>query len=40
VSRRYSWRDAAEAHREVAKGHTRGKISMVVDDDLAAALEV
>ncbi|HWG12315.1 MAG TPA: NADP-dependent oxidoreductase [Streptosporangiaceae bacterium] len=40
VSHRYSWRDAAEAHRVVAEGHTRGKISLVVDDDLAAALEV
>jgi NADPH:quinone reductase-like Zn-dependent oxidoreductase len=40
VSRQYSWRDAAEAHREVAKGHTRGKIGLIVDDDLAAALEV
>jgi NADPH:quinone reductase-like Zn-dependent oxidoreductase len=40
VSRRYSWRDAAQAHREVAEGHTRGKIGLIVDDDLAAALEV
>ena len=40
VSRQYSWRDAAQAHREVAKGHTRGKIGLIVDDDLAAALEV
>jgi len=40
VSRRYSWRDAAEAHREVARGHTRGKIGLIVDDNLAAALEV
>jgi NADPH:quinone reductase-like Zn-dependent oxidoreductase len=40
VSRRYSWRDVAEAHREVGRGHTRGKVALVVDDDLAAALEV
>jgi len=40
VSRQYSWRDAAEAHREVAKGHTRGKVGLIVDDNLAAALEV
>ena len=40
VSRRYSWQDAAEAQREVARGHTRGKIGLIVDDDLAAALEV
>ncbi len=40
VSRQYSWRDAAEAHREIARGHTRGKIALIVDDNLAAALEV
>jgi len=40
ASRRYSWRDAAQAHREVARGHTRGKIGLIVDDNLAAALEV
>ena len=36
----YSWRDAAEAHRVVGQGHTRGKIALVVDDDLAAALDL
>jgi NADPH:quinone reductase-like Zn-dependent oxidoreductase len=40
VSRRYSWRDFAGAQRQVAEGHTRGKISLVVDDDLAASLEL
>ncbi|HEX3752657.1 MAG TPA: NADP-dependent oxidoreductase [Streptosporangiaceae bacterium] len=40
VSGRYSWQDAAEAQRQVARGHTRGKIGLVVDDDLAAELEV
>lgn len=40
VSRRYSWRDAAEAHREIARGHTRGKSVLVVDDNLAAGLGI
>jgi NADPH:quinone reductase-like Zn-dependent oxidoreductase len=40
VSGRYSWQDAAQAHRVVGEGHTRGKVVLVVDDDLAAALEV
>lgn len=37
---RYSWSDAAQAHREVERGHTQGKIALIVDDDLAAALGV
>ncbi len=36
VSRAFYWKDAAAAHREVEKGHTRGKLALVVDDDLAA----
>jgi NADPH:quinone reductase-like Zn-dependent oxidoreductase len=40
VSRRYFWQDAAEAHREAEQGHTRGKLVLIVDEDLAAALEV
>jgi hypothetical protein len=40
VSARYYWQDAANAQRKVAEGHTRGKIVLVVDDDLAAELEV
>jgi NADPH:quinone reductase-like Zn-dependent oxidoreductase len=40
IARRYYWHDAAAAHREVEKGHTRGKIVLIVDDDLAAELEV
>src|SRR5499427_3816923 len=36
----YFWHNAAEAHREVEKGHTEGKLALVVDDDLAAELEV
>jgi hypothetical protein len=31
---------AAAAHREVETGHTRGKLVLIVDDDLAAAIEV
>jgi NADPH:quinone reductase len=37
---RYFWHDAAQAHEEVERGHTRGKLVLVVDEDLAAALEV
>jgi NADPH:quinone reductase-like Zn-dependent oxidoreductase len=37
---RYYWQDAAQAHREVERGHTQGKIALVVDEDLAASLEV
>jgi NADPH:quinone reductase-like Zn-dependent oxidoreductase len=40
VSRRYYWHDAAAAHREVEQGHTRGKLVLVVDDDLAAELGI
>lgn len=36
VSRQFYWQDAAAAHREVEQGHTRGKVVLVVDDDLAA----
>jgi NADPH:quinone reductase-like Zn-dependent oxidoreductase len=36
----YPWRDAAEAHRVVGEGHTRGKISLVVDDELAGSLDL
>jgi NADPH:quinone reductase-like Zn-dependent oxidoreductase len=40
VSRRYFWQDAAAAHREVEQGHTRGKLVLIVDEDLAAELGV
>ena len=40
ISRRYYWHDAAAAHREVGQGHTRGKVVLIVDDDLAARLGV
>jgi NADPH:quinone reductase len=40
VQDRYFWHDAAQAHEEVERGHTRGKLVLVVDEDLAAALEV
>jgi NADPH:quinone reductase len=37
---RYFWHNAAEAHREVEKGHIQGKLALIVDVDLAASLEV
>ncbi len=40
IARRYYWQDAAAAHREVETGHTRGKLVLIVDDDLAATIEV
>jgi NADPH:quinone reductase-like Zn-dependent oxidoreductase len=40
VQARHSWHDAAQAHREVERGHTQGKIVLIVDDDLAASLGV
>jgi NADPH:quinone reductase len=40
IQARYFWQDAAQAHEEVERGHTRGKLVLVVDEDLAAALEV
>ncbi len=40
VQARYYWQDAAQAHQVVELGHTRGKLVLIVDDDLAAAMEV
>jgi hypothetical protein len=37
---RYFRRNAARAQRKVSEGHTRGKIVLIVDEDLAAQLEV
>lgn len=36
IARRFYWKDAAAAHREVEGGRTRGKLVLVVDEDLAA----
>ncbi len=40
VSGRYYWKDAASAQRKISEGHTRGKVVLIVDDDLSAELEV
>ena len=40
VSAMYYWQDAAQAHRLVEQGGILGEVVLVVDDDLAAALEV
>jgi NADPH:quinone reductase-like Zn-dependent oxidoreductase len=40
VQARYYWQNAAEAHRVAERGHTQGKIVLIVDDDLAAEMEV
>jgi NADPH:quinone reductase len=40
VARRFYWKDAEAAHRELQAGHIRGKLALVVDDDLAAGLGV
>jgi NADPH:quinone reductase len=40
VQAMYYVADAGKAHREVERGHTRGKVVLIVDDDLAADLEV
>ena len=32
--------NAAAAHREIEKGHTRGKLVLIVDEDLAATMEL
>jgi NADPH:quinone reductase-like Zn-dependent oxidoreductase len=40
VQARYYWHDAAQAHQVAELGHTRGKLVLIVDEDLAAAMEV
>jgi NADPH:quinone reductase-like Zn-dependent oxidoreductase len=40
VQARYFLRDAATAHRVLELGHTEGKLVLIVDEDLAAELEV
>jgi len=40
VQDRYYWHNAAQAQRVVGQGHTRGKVVLVVDDDLAAEMGV
>jgi NADPH:quinone reductase len=40
IADRYYWKNAAAAHREVENGHIRGKLLLIVDDDLAAQLGV
>jgi len=36
VAGRFFFKDAAAAHREAENGHTRGKLLLIVDEDLAA----
>jgi NADPH:quinone reductase len=40
IEARYFITDAADALRRAAQGHTRGKMVLIVDEDLAAELEV
>ena len=40
VQARYYLNDAAEAHAAIENGHTRGKLVLIADTDLAAELGV
>jgi NADPH:quinone reductase len=37
IARRFFWNEAAAAQREADEGHVRGKLLLVVDEDVAAA---
>jgi NADPH:quinone reductase-like Zn-dependent oxidoreductase len=40
MAARYYWQEAESAHRLLERGHTKGEVILVVDDDLAATLEL
>jgi NADPH:quinone reductase-like Zn-dependent oxidoreductase len=40
IEARYYYENAVQAHRRVEQGHTRGKLVLIVDDDLATEWEV
>jgi NADPH:quinone reductase-like Zn-dependent oxidoreductase len=40
LQERFYWQNAAEAHRVAERGHTQGKLVLVVDEDLAAETEI
>lgn len=40
IASRFYWKDAAQAHRKIETGHVRGKLLLIVDDDLAAQMGV
>jgi NADPH:quinone reductase-like Zn-dependent oxidoreductase len=40
VQDRFYWQNAADAHRVAERGHTRGKLALIVDEDLAAEMEI
>lgn len=40
VTNRYFWEDAAQAHRAIEGGHVQGKLTLIVDEHMAAALEI